>query len=248
VWWKSFEFLDFLVGRSGLLQEKDVGRYNFPHRTFQEYLTALWLVSRGDWLEECLAHRTDANWREVILLTVARLAVTQQGRAALDFNCKLIEDATSEDRYRRLALAGECLRDMQKAVVFGLPDGADIWDTVRHGLAELCDINTTTNLTMPERAEAGRVLSWLGDPRPDVSCEVPFSIEIPAGEFIIGSEYENERPQHTRYLPAYRIGKYPVTNAQYRRFVEDGGYSEKCRMGEGRTRRSSLPCGRPGRD
>lgn len=87
-------------------------------------------------------------------------------------------------------------------------------------------------MTMPERAEAGRVLSWLGDPRPDVSCEVPVTIEIPAGEFIMGSdtsEYEDERPQHIRYLPAYRIGKYPVTNAQYRRFVEDGGYTQKWR-------------------
>ena len=83
---------------------------------------------------------------------------------------------------------------MQKAVVFGLPGGAEIWDTVRYGLAELCDINTITNMTLPERAEAGRVLSWLGDPRPDVSCEVPFMIEIPAGEFIMGSdtsEYED---------------------------------------------------------
>jgi formylglycine-generating enzyme required for sulfatase activity len=224
---KAFAFLDFLVGRSGLLQEKDVGRYNFPHRTFQEYLTALWLVSRGDWLQACFDQRANANWREVILLTVARLAVTQQGRAALDFIRKLIDDALGDDRYRRLAFAGECLRDMQKAVVFGLPDGSQIWDTVRHGLAELCDINTITNMPMPERAEAGRVLSWLGDPRPDVACEVPFMIEIPAGEFIMGDE--SDGPQHTRYLPAYRIGKYPVTNAQYRRFVEDGGYTEKWR-------------------
>jgi formylglycine-generating enzyme required for sulfatase activity len=224
---KAFAFLDFLVGRSGLLQEKDVGRYNFPHRTFQEYLTALWLVSRGDWLQVCFDHRDDTTWREVILLTVARLAVTQQGRAALDFIRALRADAVGPDRYRRLALAGECLRDMQKAVVFGLPDGASIWDTVRLGLAELCDLNTITNMTMPERAEAGRVLSWLGDPRPDVSCEVPFTIEIPAGEFIMGDASDGS--QHTRYLPAYRIGKYPVTNTQYRRFVDDGGYTEKWR-------------------
>lgn len=229
---KSFEFLDFLVGRSGLLQEKDVGRYNFPHRTFQEYLTALWLVSRGDWLQACFDHRDDTTWREVILLTVARLAVTQQGRAALEFIRKLTVNVVGPDRYRRLALAGECLRDMQKAVVVGLPGGAEIWDAVRYGLAELCDINTVTIVTMRERAEAGRVLSWLGDPRPDVACDVPYTIEIPAGEFIMGSDIskiEAERPQHTRYLPAYRIGKYLVTNAQYRRFVEDGGYTEKWR-------------------
>jgi formylglycine-generating enzyme required for sulfatase activity len=166
----------------------------------------------------------------VILLTVARLAVTQQGRAALDFIRKLIEVANAEDRYRQLALAGECLRDMQKAVVYGLPSGVEIWDTVRYGLAELCDINTTTNMTLPERAEAGRVLSWLGDPRPEVSCDVPFTLEIPAGEFIMGSDasgYKSERPQHTRHVSVYRIGKYPVTNAQYRRFVDDGGYTEK---------------------
>ncbi len=244
---KSFEFLNFLVGRSGLLQEKDVGRYNFPHRTFQEYLTALWLVSRGDWLTECLKHRADTTWREVILLTVARLAVTQQGRAALDFLCQLIEDAVGEDRHRHLALAGECLRDMQKAVVFGLPGGAEIWDTVRHGLAELCDINTITNMTMPERAEAGRVLSWLGDPRPAVSCEVPFTIEIPAGEFIMGDKTVGL--QHTRTLPMYRIGKYPVTNAQYRRFVEAGGYTEKwcaCWTEEGWAWRRANDIDQPG--
>ncbi|HEY4688234.1 MAG TPA: SUMF1/EgtB/PvdO family nonheme iron enzyme [Anaerolineae bacterium] len=235
---KVFEFLEFLVGRSGLLQEKDVAHYSFPHRTFQEYLTALWLVHRGDWPETCFAHRADPVWREVILLTVARLAVTQQGRAALDLIRRLVEETRGDDRYRGLALAGECLRDVQKAVVAGLPGGLALWDVVRHGLAELCEGSATevattvvtTGLSMPERAEAGRVLGWLGDPRLDVACDVPYLIEIPAGEFVMGSDTsESERPQHKVTLPTYLIGKHPVTNAQYRRFVVDGGYTEKWR-------------------
>ncbi len=34
-------------------------------------------------------------------------------------------------------------------------------------------------------------------------------------------------PQHTVYLDAYRIAKYPVTNAQYQAFVEAGGYEQR---------------------
>jgi len=34
----------------------------------------------------------------------------------------------------------------------------------------------------------------------------------------------NEIPYHRVHLPDYAIGKYPVTNAEFARFVEDGGY------------------------
>ena len=40
---------------------------------------------------------------------------------------------------------------------------------------------------------------------------------------------EVQKPRHRVVLKPYRIGKYPVTNEQYRRFVEDGGYSGKHR-------------------
>jgi formylglycine-generating enzyme required for sulfatase activity len=57
-------------------------------------------------------------------------------------------------------------------------------------------------------------------------------IRIPAGDFIMGSDsakdkdaYENEQPQHRVYVPAFYIGKYPVTNAQYKVFLEATGRS-----------------------
>jgi formylglycine-generating enzyme required for sulfatase activity len=51
-------------------------------------------------------------------------------------------------------------------------------------------------------------------------------VEVPAGEFMMGSKdddiaQEDERPQHQVNLSAYRIGKYPVTNLQYQRFLQD---------------------------
>lgn len=40
-----------------------------------------------------------------------------------------------------------------------------------------------------------------------------------------GFAYDNERPRHRVELAPYRIDRAPVTNAQFREFVDDGGYS-----------------------
>ncbi len=59
-------------------------------------------------------------------------------------------------------------------------------------------------------------------------------ISIPAGNFTMGSiaadtvtwpNTSDEYPQHTVYLDAYQIGKYEVTNAQYKSFIDAGGYT-----------------------
>ena len=54
----------------------------------------------------------------------------------------------------------------------------------------------------------------------------PETILIPKGPFFMGSLTAGdapayETPQHTVNLPAYRIGKYPVTNSQYEEFVHE---------------------------
>jgi formylglycine-generating enzyme required for sulfatase activity len=68
---------------------------------------------------------------------------------------------------------------------------------------------------------------------------------IPACPFLMGSTKEDidrlldldrnieadrlnsEIPQREVYLSAYLIDKYPVTNAQYKKFIEAGGYTQK---------------------
>ena len=70
-------------------------------------------------------------------------------------------------------------------------------------------------------------------------------VVIPEGPFLMGStkeaierlldldrnieteRLENEMPQREVFLSAYFIDKYPVTNAQYKKFIESGGYTQK---------------------
>ena len=58
----------------------------------------------------------------------------------------------------------------------------------------------------------------------------PQTVGIPAGPFLMGSTdddklaRDNEKPRHTVELPEYFIGKYPVTNAEYRAFVQEAKY------------------------
>jgi formylglycine-generating enzyme required for sulfatase activity len=58
---------------------------------------------------------------------------------------------------------------------------------------------------------------------------LPPLCEVPAGEFLMGSDpmqdqdaLDDERPQHAVALPAYRIGRFPVTVAEYACFVRAG--------------------------
>ena len=68
---------------------------------------------------------------------------------------------------------------------------------------------------------------------------LPAMVEIPAGSFLMGSSnrigssnrdkaaYDDEKPRHTLTLPRYWIGKTPVTNAQFRPFVDSDGYTNQ---------------------
>ena len=65
---------------------------------------------------------------------------------------------------------------------------------------------------------------FAGPPPITIQYFEPETIPIPAGTFLMGSPSQagipsHETPQHEVMLPDYRIGKYPVTNAQYEEFV-----------------------------
>jgi formylglycine-generating enzyme required for sulfatase activity len=97
------------------------------------------------------------------------------------------------------------------------------------------------------RQRLGLALGEIGDPRFPVSIRnktkviFPEMISIPAVVFRMGTSEENEKaikeqgaqiwddekPAHSVSLSEYSIGKYLVTNAEYRCFYEQGGYNTK---------------------
>jgi gamma-glutamyl hercynylcysteine S-oxide synthase len=59
------------------------------------------------------------------------------------------------------------------------------------------------------------------------------SVLVPGGPFLLGVDaatephsLDNERPAHVVDLPAFRIGRVPVTNGEWRQFIDDGGYHQ----------------------
>ncbi|MFE5964293.1 NACHT domain-containing protein [Streptomyces sp. NPDC056463] len=61
------EVLTHLLNRSGLLQERTAGVYQFTHRTFQDFLAAKEFVE-DDLVAELLRHAHDQQWHDVLLL------------------------------------------------------------------------------------------------------------------------------------------------------------------------------------
>jgi len=78
-----------------------------------------------------------------------------------------------------------------------------------------------TNTPRPEPPTATPLL-----PTPTVVSAPEGMVFVPAGEFIMGSPEgegdDDEHPQRTVYLDAFYIGKYEVTNAEYKECVDAG--------------------------
>ena len=82
---------------------------------------------------------------------------------------------------------------------------------------------------------AGPPLLDAGAPLPPGRAGVAgTSVLVPGGEFVLGVDavtephsLDNERPAHVVDVPGFRIGRVPVTNAEYAAFVADGGYGDR---------------------
>jgi formylglycine-generating enzyme required for sulfatase activity len=211
--------------RAGLLLERAPEVFTFPHRTFQEYLAGAHLASQSDLARRAtILAEEGAAWREVILLAVGRLVYlsgdTDKPLALVGELCpaRAADDAVS---WRQAWLAGDALLEMGANRVADSALGRDLLTRAQDRLANLL---TRGRLSPRERAAAGRTLAALGDPR-----DLYELVTIPAGPFLMGSSdademaFDDEKPQHELTLPAFKIAKYPVTNAQYLRFVEATG-------------------------
>ena len=71
----------------------------------------------------------------------------------------------------------------------------------------------------------------LPEPAPAGSLIAAAEVLVPGGPFTMGTDdepwaFDNERGAHTVDLPPFFIDTTPVTTAEYRRFVDEGGYDD----------------------
>jgi formylglycine-generating enzyme required for sulfatase activity len=161
-------------------------------------------------------------------------------------------DAVREDAWGAL-LAGQVLTESVDLPKLKQPSPRNHrkLERIRHWLVAILTEQVPLGAPLPavERALTGNILAQLGDPRPGIGLQedgLPDILwcELPEGEFTMGSTSEDverikdaykgieslleaEQPQHEVHVSTFQISRYPVTNAQYRVFIEDGGYTEK---------------------
>jgi hypothetical protein len=208
------------LATSATLLDADDAVVRFYHQLLQEYFAARELGRRvaagqamgrywpeGRWWEP-------SGWEETTIL-LAGLDTTDAPKLLVELSIA------------NPVLAARCLVEGDAQVDEG---------TRAHVVGALIDSMTDARKPAVARTQAGDALARLGDPRPGVGLR-PDGLpdiawcEVPAGPFQMGRDGELkykafEAPQHEIDLAAYHIAKYPLTNAQYAVFVQDGGYSE----------------------
>ena len=219
-------FLRHAREETGLLTERSPGQIGFFHLTLEEYLTAVEMArketdERTQMLEK---HWADPRWQEVILLTAGVLQIRGSKIAHKNFIASLLwmEPPTPDLVGLPAVLAGKSLADLHPKKLTH-----STYQSVLQSLKDVMqDNDPTTNLPEPQgnipiftRAEAADVLDQLGWLPSDL-YEFAY-IPIPSAI----SDSTQELPSHLLNIKGFYIGKYPITNAQYQRFLESSDFT-----------------------
>jgi formylglycine-generating enzyme required for sulfatase activity len=235
---KARQFCNYIERRAGLLIGRGMDKngqriFSFPHRTFQEYLAGCYLAGDRFYRRADEHARKGGHWRVSLLLATGHLLFnddkTDIPLDAILNMCPADMQPESDEDWRVVALAGEMLALVGIGNAERDNNGRKALANTRQFLARLL---TEGRLPPVERAAAGRTLSVLGDGRrgvgtlkkpsgevlPDIVCaEV-----IAAGRYVIGDDEDEDNPRREIEIPqAYRMAKYPVTQAQYLAFQDD---------------------------
>ena len=158
-------FLDLVRDECGVLKSRDLGRIEFVHLSFQEYLAACHVAARG--LGRQLADRAgDPRWEEVILLAMSRDGVFEP------FMTRALERGDVD-----LALLRQCLREARQVI-------SEPFEAAADRLARL----------RAPKGPLSRLGRWLvGRPAPAAEGELQRLFELVAG-FDLPGMVERSRP------------------------------------------------------
>jgi formylglycine-generating enzyme required for sulfatase activity len=242
---KAKLFLDYIQFQAGLLIAKgnsgdlEEPTYSFIHRTFQEFLAGYYLTTQRDLnrrLHELICSENSDQWYEVMRLAIGHMV----------FNSTRVEDAIDAAKfvfyakYRTLAQERRAVWWAAEMLTIVGKERAEKDEVAGKNLllevrAHLSELLTEGNFPPRHLEAAGNSLSKIGDPRRSVVDIPPGCVIIPRGAFLMGVDEsvrnvsQNEQPSNFIELEQFEISIYPITNAQFRAFINDGGYGDKHR-------------------
>jgi formylglycine-generating enzyme required for sulfatase activity len=239
--WSGGSARDFLArvrDVSGLLTGWDHEHFGFMHLGFQEYLAARDVRGRAyadaSVLRELAGHFGESWWQEVTLLLLA----LEEPSLFVPFMRELVKlpaFAAHPD------LVEACLDDAAEVSsqpfveLLRQPAGRDEGLWLRQALAlRLVQRLEPAALDVLGPALAAHpsaeIRALLGARRGRDTLVAPRGgyelVRIPAGNFLMGSpatevgRYVDEGPPHRVSLAEFHLGRYPVTNEEYARFLE----------------------------
>ncbi len=259
--WKHGTPADFLKAvrdESGLLTGWDQENYGFMHLGFQEYLAAreirIQAYKNPAILRELAAHFGESWWQEVILILLA----LEEPSHFENFMAEVVRlPAFTENRN----LVEMCLDDA--AEISDRPfvellesppiDDREFWERQLAALEIVKRLDGSLPEILDEKLQdhpydkiRKRFRAFSQQKTQDVMYAERGGYElirIPAGSFMMGSsEYDDEKPVHEVHLSEFYMGRYPVTNEEYSRFlIENPDVSEPQYWGDRRFNQSRQP-------
>jgi formylglycine-generating enzyme required for sulfatase activity/energy-coupling factor transporter ATP-binding protein EcfA2 len=211
---------DEIEPNCGLFNRLSGGEIEFTHLTFQEFMAAKQIVYMDldykDFIE-------NDWWAETILLYIGLLSLEMRKRSN-DVVEEILNTKQKDEKIKRhlWLLGSRALRDFQPS-----KRDDEVVTLARDKLYKLVD----SNASLEERFEAGEIVGALGDLR--IKVDNPDMVLVKEGKFMRGSRVDDadahdvEKPQREIYLDDFMIGKYPVTNEEFKEFVDGGGYDRK---------------------
>ena len=206
-------FLHYARHWAGLLTERGLGQFGFFHLTFEEYLAAREMArQRVERRREMLrAHWEDPRWQEVILLTAGQLGIVEAREGDVS-DCLedllQMEPRDPTNSGRQVVLAGRALADIGPRSVTR-PTRRWVLEALRQAMQDL-DPETKQpheppRISVRHRYAAGEALDELGWLPNDLYAWVRCpGIAEDNGDLL--------------------VTKYPLTNIQFERFIQAGGY------------------------
>jgi formylglycine-generating enzyme required for sulfatase activity/ethanolamine utilization microcompartment shell protein EutS len=210
-------FLDSVERYSNLLLERGEGQYGFLHLTLEEMLAAkglaqLYFDDSAAALELIEGSLAEPGWHETLQLAVGAMGVVQQlpRQAGVLLQAMVAMTPPQAEPGFAAIFAGQILLDVGVSSV-----GRAAAQTVTAALVETMQ---AAACPIRLRRNAGDHLGRLGW-RPAPAADD--LLLAPAGHEPTGLDT-------FRSVPGLKlwIGKYPITNYQFARFIEDGGYDK----------------------